>query len=68
MQAGVEEKTPVEKILGPQSTVTSRRWIRGLKTMVAGLVGALTSVRARLCPRITDSMLCPIAPTDITLY
>lgn len=63
MQAGVEEKTPVEKIPGPQSTVTSRRWIRGLKTMVAGLVGALTSVRARLCPRITDSMLCPIAPT-----
>lgn len=63
VQAGVEEKTPVEKIPGPQAVATSQRWIREFRSIASSLAGALISVRTRLCPQITDSLLSPIAPT-----
>lgn len=63
VQGAVEKNVPAEKLPGAQAVSTSRRWIRGFKSMSTSLAGALTSILMRLDPWTTHSLLNPRAPT-----
>jgi|LSQX01.1.fsa_nt_gb hypothetical protein len=63
VQGAMDENLPAEKIPGVQAVSTNRRWIRGFKSMCSDLAGALTSIRMRLDPWATGSLLNPMVPT-----
>ena len=63
VKGALEENMPAEKLPGVQAVSTSRRWIRKFRSMCSDLAGALTSIRMRLHPWTTRSLLNPIVPS-----
>lgn len=63
VKGALEENMPAEKLPGVQAVSTSRRWIKKFRSMCSDLAGALTSIRMRLHPWTTRSLLNPIVPS-----
>ena len=68
VKGALEENMPAEKLPGVQAVSTSRRWIRKFRSMCSDLAGALTSIRMRLHPWTTRSLLNPIVPSVKGLF